>query len=371
MERADVVVVGGGPAGSSCATRLVVGGADVIVIDRARFPRDKPCAGWITPEAVAAARLDPAAYAAEHTLQPIHRFRVGWAFGPGREVRYDTVVSYGIRRCELDNYLLRRSGARLRLAEGVVRLRRARDRWLLNEDVEAPLLVGAGGHFCPVARALRGPSRGGGGTVVAQEMEIRLTPAQAALCAVAPERPELDFLRDLSGYGWCFRKGDYLNIGLGQRDAQALASAVRVYLGWLADSGRIPAGLPSPLRGHAYRLREGTPGPIVGPGVLLVGDAAGLAYAASGEGIYPAIVSGQIAAELLLEGRGANIPQLAGYSERLAARLGAPAAGPALPGPLRVMAGQALLGSPWLIRRVVLDRWFLHRRGQPRPPSPS
>lgn len=369
MERADVLVVGGGPAGSSCAARLVEAGADVVVVDRARFPREKPCAGWITPEAVAALRLDLAAYASEHTLQPISGFRVGWAFGPGRVVDYGAVVSYGIRRCEFDSYLLRRSRARLRLGEQVDRVRRERDRWLLDDAFEGALLVGAGGHFCPVARELgSAPGREQRtavrrGTVIAQEMEIRLAPEQAAACRVAPERPELDFVRDLSGYGWCFRKGDHLNVGFGRRDPYALASDVRAYLAWLVASGRIPAGLPLPLRGHAYRLREGVPGAIGGPGVLLVGDAAGLAFAASGEGIYPAIVSGQMAADLLLESRGNAGELLDRYSTRLAARLGDPAKSPALPGPLRAWAGRALLGSSWLVRHAVLDRLFLHRQG--------
>ncbi len=363
MERADVVVVGGGPAGSACATRLRAGGADVLVLDRARFPRDKPCAGWITPEVVAALGLDLAGYAAEHTLQRIRRFRVGWAFGPGREVDYGTDVSYGIRRCELDGYLLARSGARLLLGEGVTRVRRERDRWVIDDRVEAPLLVGAGGHFCPVARMLRAqssPTRAEdrAGTVVAQEMEIRLAPEAAARCRVEAERPELDFLRDLSGYGWCFRKGEHLNVGLGRRDPRALARDVRAYLDWLRETGRIPGGLPSPLRGHAYRLREGEPEPIAARGVVLVGDAAGLAFAASGEGIYPAVVSGQVAAEVLLE----RSPEAARvYPERLRARLGPPSVRPVLPGRLRSAAGRALLGSPWLTRHVVLDRLFLHR----------
>ena len=50
MERCDVLVVGGGPAGSSCARALHDAGLDVIVLDRAVFPRDKVCAGWITPQ---------------------------------------------------------------------------------------------------------------------------------------------------------------------------------------------------------------------------------------------------------------------------------------------------------------------------------
>jgi flavin-dependent dehydrogenase len=363
------VVVGGGPAGSSCAARLAAAGADVLVLDRAAFPRDKPCAGWITPEAVACLGLDLEAYARAHTLQPVRRFRVGRAFGGGREVAYDEVVSYGIRRCELDAYLLRRSGARVRTGFAVATLRRDRHEWVVNESVRAALLVGAGGHFCPVAREVRGTSSAPG-TVVAQEMEVRLAPEQADLCRVQPERPEIDFTRELDGYGWCFRKGDYLNVGLGRRDPRALARDARAYVGWLAQTGRIPFGLPTPLRGHAYRLREGRPPRVAGDGVLLAGDAAGLAHAASGEGILPAIQSGQLAAEVLVEAlRDGRARALDSYPERLAAAVGRWSPAVSLPGPLRVLAGRAVLEWPWLTRSVVLDRLFLHRAGAAAPPA--
>ena len=62
MERCDVVVVGGGPAGSSCARTLHDAGLGVIVLDRAVFLRDKVCAGWITPQAIDELDLDPADY---------------------------------------------------------------------------------------------------------------------------------------------------------------------------------------------------------------------------------------------------------------------------------------------------------------------
>jgi len=363
VERAEVVIVGGGPAGSSCAARLVAAGVDALVLDRATFPRDKPCAGWITPEVVACVGLDLDAYAAANTLQPVRRFRVGRVFGAGREVSYDGVVSYGIRRCELDTHLLRVCGARVRAGEAVATLRRDRDDWIVNESVRTAYLVGAAGHFCPVARELRGPA-GGPGTVVAQEMEVRLTPDQAAGCPVEADRPEIDFTQDLDGYGWCFRKGEYLNVGLGRRDPQALARDVRTYLGWLSQTGRIPIGLPTALRGHAYRLREGRPPRIAGDCAVLAGDAAGLAHAASGEGILPAIQSGQVAADVLVEAlRGEGCRVLESYRPRLARVVGPWSAAVPLAGPLRSLAGRGLLGSKWLTRRVVLDRLFLHRPG--------
>jgi geranylgeranyl reductase family protein len=364
MDHADVVVVGGGPAGSSCAERLVAAGLDVVVVDGARFPRDKPCAGWITPEVVVALRLDLEDYANGNTLQDITRFRVGRIGGTAREVVYDAPVSHGIRRCEFDSYLLRRSGARLRLGERVASLRRDGGEWLVNDSLVAPFLVGAGGHFCPVAHHLDGRPAHGEGVVVAQEMEFRLTPEQVGRCRVVADRPELDFCGDLAGYGWCFRKGEFLNVGLGRRDPRGLGAHVRAYLDVLTAEGRVPRDLRGALHGHAYRVREGPPRRLVGEGVLLAGDAAGLAHPASGEGILPAVVSGQAAAEALLEARQSRDPAALGsYAERLRARLGPPSREMHLPEALRVLAARALLGSSWLARHVVLDRWFLHRAG--------
>ncbi len=64
MQFHDVIIVGGGPAGSSCAWRLRRAGLDVVVWDRAAFPRDKVCAGWITPQAVDDLELDLDEYTA-------------------------------------------------------------------------------------------------------------------------------------------------------------------------------------------------------------------------------------------------------------------------------------------------------------------
>ena len=77
MQHCDVLIVGGGPAGSSCAWMLHRAGLDVVVLDRAVFPRDKVCAGWITPPVVAALHLDLDDYRRGRTLQPITGFRTG------------------------------------------------------------------------------------------------------------------------------------------------------------------------------------------------------------------------------------------------------------------------------------------------------
>jgi geranylgeranyl reductase family protein len=367
VERADVLIVGGGPAGSSCAAALVAAGRDVLVLDQHGFPRDKPCAGWITPEVVARLGLRLDDYARDHTLQPISRFRIGRVGGRAVDVDYGAPVSYGIRRCEFDTELLRRSAARTELGERVADIRREGREWVLNGRFAAPILVGAGGHFCPVARSLNGaPARED--PVVAREVELRLEGPVLAGCAVEPERPELYFSRDLRGYGWCFRKGAHLNVGLGRRDRQELPQYVEAFLTWLVREGRIAVAPPAGWRGHAYLVREGTARRVVADGVLLVGDAAGFATAASGEGILPAVVSGQVAAEVILETWAEADEGRLGrhYTRRLTEQLGPCPRPRRPPGSLAAAAGAVLLSSGWFARHVVLDRWFLHRAaGQP------
>src|SRR4051794_10908587 len=116
MPSCDVLIVGGGPAGSTCAWRLRRAGVDVLVLDAARFPRDKVCAGWITPQVVDELELDLAEYRQRRTLQEITGFRTGVVGGKrDTAITYGRPVSYAIRRCEFDHYLLGRSGARLEL----------------------------------------------------------------------------------------------------------------------------------------------------------------------------------------------------------------------------------------------------------------
>src|SRR5665647_1211383 len=93
MESCDVLIVGGGPAGSSCAWRLRKQGLDVVIMDKSQFPRDKVCAGWVTPAVLDALRFDTESYAQNHVLQPITAFRTGLINGSELQTRYPTTVS--------------------------------------------------------------------------------------------------------------------------------------------------------------------------------------------------------------------------------------------------------------------------------------
>ena len=361
MDSCDALIVGGGPAGSSCAWKLRQHGMQVTVLDKAPFPRDKVCAGWITPAVVQALQLDTEVYAKDRVLQPIRAFRTGLIHGGAVETRYQDAVSFGIRRCEFDDFLLRRSGARLRLGETLKSLTKRGGRWLVNGAISAPLIIGAGGHFCPIARFLGAKLGASEPAVAAKEIEFEMDAQQSAECRVRADTPELYFCRDLKGYGWCFRKGDYLNIGLGREGR--LSEQLQDFCDFLRQGGRIPANIPDKFHGHAYLLYGHSVRKLLDDGVLLVGDAAGLAYPESGEGIRPAIESGLIAAAVVAEaGKDFRRQRLQIYASRLRARFGLEAApvGRMVPEFLRNILAEALLGSRWFTRRVVLDRWFLH-----------
>nr|WP_298721987.1 NAD(P)/FAD-dependent oxidoreductase [uncultured Steroidobacter sp.] len=360
----DVLIVGGGPAGSTCARALRRAGLDVLIMDKSVFPRDKVCAGWITPQVVEELDLDLEEYRQDRVLQPINSFITGMGEQANASVSYDKVVSYGIRRCEFDHYLLERSGARLRLGEAWKSMERRGDRWLVNGEIDTPLVIGAGGHFCPVARFLGAHLGKEERAISAQEIEFELNDAQAARCAITGERPELYFCDDLKGYGWCFRKGNYLNVGLGREGNHRLAEQVQTFARSLAEQGRIPADLPGKFKGHAYLLYAHGNRPVVADGVMIVGDAAGLAYTQSGEGIRPAIESGLMAAaNFLAVNRDCRRESLLQYERALRSRFGERGEAPALamlPSKLRLALARALMQTQWFARNVVLDRWFLH-----------
>src|SRR5579864_7276815 len=190
----DVAVVGAGPAGSTAAYRLARAGARVLLADKARFPRDKPCGGGVTARA---ARLlpfsiEPVVEDELDRLQLSLRYR--WRFE--REAR--SPLAYMTQRRRLDHFLLqkaREAGAEVR-EETTVDAR----------EVDATYVVGADG--------CNGTS--------AKELDLgREIIHGVALEANYPydSRFAHTMVLDLAviegGYGWIFPKGDHLNLGVG------------------------------------------------------------------------------------------------------------------------------------------------------------
>ncbi|TVP57619.1 MAG: NAD(P)/FAD-dependent oxidoreductase [Halomonadaceae bacterium] len=366
MERFDTIIIGGGPAGSTLARSLTHQGLRTLVLDKQNFPRDKTCAGWVTPAVLDALQIKPSQYSLERVMQPIYRFRIGMMGHKAVENDHgDTPVSYGIRRCEFDDYLLRRSGATLALGEKLSRLEPvSQGQWQVNGRYQAPLVVGAGGHFCPVAARMGdGPGRHET-AVVAKEVEFAMTPEQTRSCMVRGDTPELWFCQDLRGYAWVFRKGHYLNIGLGREDSHRLGDHLQEFVRSMQDAGRIPTDLPGRFQGHAYLLYDHAPRPLLDNGLLVIGDAAGLAYTQSGEGIRPAVESALMASDVICQAKDYSRDGLAPYGQKLQARYGQRQQpgqrSLELPAWAKAHVAPALMRSHWFTRKIVTQRWFLH-----------
>ncbi len=362
MECCDVLVVGGGPAGSSLAWKLRNRGLDVLILDKSTFPRDKVCAGWITPPVIELLQIDKDEYSREHVLQPISGFKTGMMGGSEALIRYDHTISYGIRRNEFDHYLLGRTGARLQLGSMLRTMQRENGSWIVNGNVKTSLVIGAGGHFCPVSRFIRGGSGQDEPAVIAQEIEFEMDGSQQGDCRVRGDTPELYFCKDLKGYGWCVRKGNFLNIGLGREDGHNITGLVRSFCGYLTAKKRIPSNIPANFKGHAYRLYNGVSRALIDDNVMLIGDAAGLACPKSGEGIRPAVESAMIAANVILSAAGDyRRERLMQYPALLAKRFGRGGSTPAVfPQAIKSVVGRRLLENSWFSRHVVLDKWFLN-----------
>ncbi len=271
--------------------------------------------------------VDPADYSRDHVCQPITGFRTGIIGRDEIGTDYGRVVSYGIRRCEFDHFLLerrrgnppRRGGSRSAPRRKPLDRQRS-DSCLGSRRSRRTLLS--------VARALGGREGDQVVTVAAQEIEFAVQPDDERQVRLQGEIPELYFCPDLAGYGWCFRKGNYLNIGLGRLNSPGVAGHVQAFCQFLRDRGKVCCELPDRFHGHAYRIYERITPKLVGDGVLFIGDAAGLANPQSGEGIRPAVESGMLAADALAAAAGDyRRENLEPYARAIAERFGTPQSG--------------------------------------------
>jgi flavin-dependent dehydrogenase len=321
MIQTDVMIVGGGPAGSACAWQLKQAGVDCLVIDQASFPRFKPCAGWITPEVVKDIALDPDEYARGSQGQPrsFTTFTASQLFIFGLHLKLPS-DQHAIRRFEFDDWLLQRSGAPV-YEHAVKSITRDRDGYVIDGEFSAKYLVGAGGTNCPVYRTFFKPEdpHTNAALIVAQEEEF-LYPHSSSECWL------WFFENRLPGYAWFVPKANgYVNVGIGGKIERLKARNDNLKNHWnrfvekLEQMGLVRGHTYKPS-GHSYFLRQKLSQPCK-DNIYLVGDAAGLATLDLGEGIGPAIRSGMRAAAAIARGTEYQLDGIARYSERTGAML--------------------------------------------------
>lgn len=302
----DVIVVGGGPGGSSAARQLAQAGLSVVLLDKAHFPRDKLCGGLISERS---AKLldrifgDAIAPSYEHVSNGA---RIFYGAEPIAHVKDYKPMRLTMRRTFDAALLTSAHASGVDVREGCTVTSIATDRQAVKletgEMLQADFIVGADGAASRVRKSVLPAAMDKHGFATGIEIEI----PRDALHRDCPD-PEIYLGCVRWGYGWIFPKKETFTVGVAglARKNGDLRGACRAFL--LKVLGFVPnetlPGCPIPFGNH---LKE----PGVG-NVLLVGDAAGFAEPITGEGIAFALQSASYAAQAIIEARESARPELA------------------------------------------------------------
>lgn len=303
----DAIVVGAGPAGASAAFWLGEAGKRVLVLEKKRLPRYKPCGGGVPQIVLRSFPFD---------FSPVVEREVGrlrFRFRDGREVAADLPGQPAamVMREQFDYHILRHAQADVRDGASAMAVRQ--DERALEvetksgEAFRARYLIAADGATSRVARLVGLRTEKQMGLTIGVEV-----PAVDALLEEYADTMLFLFGAPPGGYCWVFPKAEHLSVGLGnlEGDVPAMKQVLRREMGRLGinvDGAR--------HRGHMlpiYLRHE----PLHRGRVLLAGDAAGLVDPLMGEGIRHAVDSGRMAAQAVV----AQDP--AGYTRRVHAEIG-------------------------------------------------
>jgi geranylgeranyl reductase family protein len=303
----DAIVVGAGPAGSLTAYRLASAGASVLLLDKARFPRDKPCGGGVTIRA-----LEQLPFGIDPVVEGVvDRFELRLRHRRSFSRRAPAPLALMTQRRHLDAYLAERAvaaGAEFRDGVKVANVR--------QDGVDgdsARVVIGADGANGVTARSLGMRTDREHG--VALEGNLANDAVDVGRYA---RRLVLEFGTVPGGYGWVFPKGDHVNFGVGGWEDEG--PRLREHLARLCAAHGVDGARLTEVRGHRLPLRR--QGSALAAGrVALVGDAAGLVDPLSGDGMYEAFLSANLAARHALELLAGERESFDAYAAELEQRL--------------------------------------------------
>jgi len=286
----DVLIVGAGPSGAAASYDLAKKGFSVQLLDKADFPRMKPCAGGLTLKTLKTLRFSVAPIA----QRVCNDFVAGYGLEKSHLFKSPSPIAVMTVRSQLDAFCLEQSletGARFERIEPIQAITRENDIWTVttgNKRFKGRWLIGADGANSRVRHLL-----------FPQNHVKFAFAAEACLPHPEPNRfaMEMNFNFAGRGYAWIFPKKDHLNVGIYGLDPMRGVKALltdycRDRLKMVLDPKTI-IGHRIPYMGHCF---QHTP-----DNALLVGDAAGMADPLLGEGLYNAVRSGQIAASAIME----------------------------------------------------------------------
>jgi geranylgeranyl reductase family protein len=273
----DVAIVGAGPAGSTAAYRLATGGARVLLLDKATFPRDKPCGGGVTGRA---ARLLP--FSIEPVVEDVvDRLECGLRYRHRFSRRARAPLAYMTQRQRLDHLLLQRAAeAGAEVQEGVT---------VDARELDARIVIGADGCNGSSAKQLGLAEKIVHGVALEANFPHESRFAGAMLLEIAVIR---------GGYGWIFPKGDHVNVGVGGNAEEG--PRLRSELRRLCEEYGVDPEAAVDVRGYRLPMRLG--GTTLARGTTaVIGDAAGLVDPFSGDGMYEAFLSARLVTEAALD----------------------------------------------------------------------